>query len=90
MAFSSTVTARSVFGNKHFVWGTFTNTAGSTGGDIATSLSNVDFVNLQVTGSAAGVTAIAVVNETLPLSSGAVTIVTGADEDGVWFAYGTQ
>lgn len=73
---------------KH-MFGTYTNTAGSTGGDIdlTDALSRILYFNLQPTGSAVSISAPAV-NETLPLDGTAVTIVTVADEDGVWEAWG--
>jgi len=88
MAFTSTVSGTTVFGDKVIKWGTFTNTGGSTGGDIATGLDAVDFIKLQHTGAA--VTADdPSVYETLPLASGDVTIVTTGDADGYWWAFGT-
>lgn len=87
MAFASALVEKTVFGNKRIHKGTFTNDGGSTGGDIATGLNRVDHIQLQHTGSAAVASAPAV-NETLPLASGAVTIVTTADASGVWIAEG--
>jgi len=87
MAFSSTVTKRSVFGDRWIVVGTFTNTAGSTGGDIATGLVRVEYIGLTHTGSATVASAPAV-NETFPTATGAMTIVTVADADGIYFATG--
>ena len=91
MAFTSAVTAsgKTVFGNKRRVIGTYTNTGGSTGGDVTTNLSSVETFTLQTKGSAI-VASAPVVNETFPLvnSTGAVTIVTNADEVGYWEATG--
>lgn len=87
MAFSSTITETTVFGNKRVAYGTFTNGGSDTGGDIETGLNRVDFIHLQVTGSAVDANSPAV-NETFPLASGNVTIVTTADTDGIWVAYG--
>jgi hypothetical protein len=87
MAFASAVSEISVFGNKRIVWGTYTNTGGSTGGDIATGLNKVDTIKLQPTGAAVVASAPSV-NETLPLSSGDVTIVNTANEVGQWVAFG--
>lgn len=87
MAFSSTITETTVFGNKRVAYGTFTNGVSDTGGDIETGLNRVDFIHLQVTGSAVDTNAPAV-NETFPLASGNVTIVTTANTDGIWVAYG--
>ena len=76
-----------MFGNKRVAYGTFTNGGSDTGGDIETGLNRVDFIHLQVRGSAVDTNAPAV-NETFPLASGNVTIVTTADTDGIWVAYG--
>jgi len=91
MAFTSTITETSVFGNKRVAYGTFTNTSGSTGGDIDTGLNRVDIMHLQTTGSPAPASSSPSINETFPLASAiasAVTIVTVADAVGVWIAYG--
>jgi len=87
MAFSSTVTDTSVFGDRKVVYGTFTNSGGSTGGDIDTGMDRVDFISLQVKGSSV-VSDVPVVNETLPCSGNAVTVVTTANAIGYWFAIG--
>lgn len=87
MAFTYVVSEKTVFGNKRVHKGTFTNTGGSTGGDIETGLARVDFISLQH-GGAAVVSDAPAVNETLPLASGAVTVVTAADADGFWWAEG--
>ena len=87
MAFSYTVIDRTVFGDKRIVCGTFTNAGGDTGGDIVTGLNSIDFFSIQETGSAV-TTGRSVVNETFPLSSGTVTIVSDDNADGLWFAIG--
>lgn len=76
-----------VFGNKRIVYGVYTNTSSSTGGDIATGLNLTEAVFLQPKGSSILANQ-PVVNETLPLASGDVTIVTTADEVGSYFAIG--
>lgn len=86
MAFSSTITSKSVVGDKVMVIGTFTNTAGSIGGDIDTGLKRVDSLSLIQYGAAV-TTGAPVVNETFPLTT-AVTIVSDADVDGQYVAYG--
>ncbi len=87
MAFLSAKLGVTVIGNKRMAFGTFTNNSSSTGGDINTTLTTVEFIVLQAKGS--GVAANApVVNETLPVAGSAVTIVTDADEVGYWFAFG--
>jgi len=87
-AFASAIKGRSVFGNKRVTWGTFTPSGGSTGGDINTGLRRCESILLQY-GGAAAITDAAVVNETLPCSGAAVTIVTVADKAGTWIAIGT-
>lgn len=90
MAFSSTINEDGIpefFGRKKFVSGTFTNGAADEGGDIATGLRRVIAFVVQQTGSAV-TTGCPVVNETFPLESGTVTIVTDADADGIWYAIG--
>lgn len=90
MAFASTVTRQDenfMLGGKLIKWGTFTNTDGSTGGNIDTGLRQADTVLLQYSGASA-VADKAVVNETLSADGSAVTIVTTADADGYWLALG--
>lgn len=67
--------------------GTFTNGGSDTGGDIDTGLRRVLYFGIQQTGSAV-VTNAPVVNETMPLDGGVVTVVTDADADGTWVAIG--
>ena len=85
MAFTSTVTERSIMGNKRVHWGTWTDNA-SGGGDIDTGLKSVDFITLQTSGASAGNEA--AVNETLPLNGSDVTIACASDVDGYWMATG--
>jgi hypothetical protein len=73
MAFSSAIVGESVFGNKRVKWGTYTN--------------GLEALVLQPGGSSAIATA-PVVDETLPVSGNAVTIVTADNEDGTWLAIG--
>ena len=93
MAFTSTLTETVVMGNKKMAYGTYTSTAGSTGGEVDTGLSRADVFFTQTTGSVAPITPTAV-NETLPLhntsatSTVSVTIVTVANDVGMWIAYG--
>ena len=86
-AFSSTILYQGSIGDKRIVGGTYTSTGGGTGGDIATGLVLVEDCHLQPKGSAVLANE-PVVNETIPLQSGAVTIVTTADEVGTWQAIG--
>jgi len=95
MAFSSAITmlddgdVPERVGRKKVTMGTFTNTAGSTGGNITTGLTKVDSIKLQHTGAAA-IADEPSANETFPFEGGAVTIVTTADADGIWMATGTD
>lgn len=87
MAFTFNIQGRSVFGDKKVVYGTFSNTAGSTGGDINTGLNSCENITLQHTGATV-VASAPVVNETVPVTGGAVTIVTVADTSGTFTAIG--
>ena len=91
MAFTTAINTATkgteIFGAKKVIWGTYTNTGGSTGGEVDTTLSRVDFFSMQPKGTVISANQ-PVINETLPLSSNNVTIVTSADELGVWFAIG--
>jgi len=88
MAFAYTIEGSSVFGDMVVKWGTFTNGAGDSGGDIVTAMKSVVHLGLQHTGAAAVADAPSV-NETMPLASGTVTIVTTTGADGTWYAIGT-
>ena len=72
---------------RRIAFGTFTSDGGSTGGDIVTGLRGVE--SMVLTHTCASVVANApVINETLPLASGTVTIVTDANGTGTWIAVG--
>lgn len=86
MAFSQSIIAKTVFGNKRIVFGTY-NCDSVTGGDIATGLKSVDVCILTPTGATVD-TNEASVNETLPLNSGDVTIVTDSGATGQFLAIG--
>jgi len=87
MAFSYTIENEQILeGNMKIVYGTW-NAASVTGGDISTGLSRVDVCILGHTGSATEA-AVAVVNETLPLASGDVTIVCTSSDTGTFMAIG--
>lgn len=68
-------------------YGTFASTGGDEGGNIDTGLTRCDGILLQH-GAAAVVASAPVVNETLPVAGGAVTIVTVANTSGYWHAWG--
>lgn len=90
MAFTATITKRVLGSDSEArIYGTYVNTGGSTGGDIQTGLSSVNYMQLQPVGVATLATQ-SVVNETFPVvnDGGNVTIVTSADESGQWMAWG--
>tara|TARA_S200002703_G_C3764784_1_gene235453 strand:+ start:917 stop:1183 length:267 start_codon:yes stop_codon:yes gene_type:complete len=87
MAFSFTIENEQILeGNMRIVYGTW-NSAGVTGGEIVTGLGRVDVCVLGHTGSAVEA-AVAVCNETFPLSSGSVTIVATSGDTGTFMAIG--
>ena len=97
MGFSYTVDKVNDVGGMAHAMGTYTSAAGSTGGDINTGLTSCFFLGLQPV-SATVATNVSVVNET-PLTTGNVslrgsfsgktsTIVTDANQSGLWFAIG--
>lgn len=83
MAFSYTVTKQISAGDLYCVIGTYTNsTAQDTGGAIATGLGEVFFFSTNY-----GTSAATTVNK-ITKSYGTVTILTVANEDGTWEAWG--
>lgn len=87
MAFTTTITSKTVFGNKRRHCGTFLSASSSAGGDINTGLRICEHINLTHVSSAV-VASAPVVNETLPVAGSAVTIVTVANTGGYWEATG--
>jgi len=87
MAFTSSKTGQTVEGNSRMTYGTFTNGAGDSGGNIDTGLPICDMIILGHSGAAA-VASSPAVNETLPVAGAAVTIVTTTGADGHWIAFG--
>lgn len=85
MAFAFTIQKTLQGVNQKLVVGTYTN-ATSTGGDIKTGLSTC--YSMVLTPNAAAVTNAHVTNETFPVSGGEITIVTGNNESGQFFAVG--
>lgn len=81
MSFTYTRNTADVFGSKRVVSGTYTNSGGSTGGDIVTGLTRIE--SFESTNN----TQAATVNKVLT-SGGTVTITTVADDDGLWQASG--
>jgi len=92
MAFTSAITQRDIWGSMAVSMGTFTNEAGDEGGNIATGLNRCYGIILQPGGSSVATNA-AAVNETFTangVAGSAITIVTDADADGTWLAFGDQ
>lgn len=86
MAITTTITRRSIFGNMRIVIGSSVLSGGTNTGDIVTGLSRVEHISPATIGSSQKGFA---VNETLPLSSGDVTIVTESNDATVnWIAFG--
>ena len=79
MAFASTVSDVTVFGNKRIAFGEFTQISGDTGGAIATGLSSLAYFEANYSTNNVD-------------SSGTVTITTanpGAGQTGFWMAIGS-
>ena len=87
MPFEFTKTMEWVDRGVRHTAGTYTNTGGSTGGDIYTGLSQILGVELQDKGAAVGASSPSV-NEACPCHD-PVTIVTVADKPGYWHAFGS-
>ena len=86
MGFVSTITGTTVFGNKAVTWGTFDG-GSATYGDIDTGLRICEHIDLTIKKGTAAALALAVV-ETMPYDGSAISIRTGADIDGYWWAFG--
>ena len=86
MVFASTMDRPIQKGTEYEQRGTFTNTAGSTGGDVTIALNYCTAFDIFPSGSA--VADQGAVNETYPITGKAVTIVTAANVNGIWIAYG--
>ena len=87
MTFAYTIERVANWGSVKVAIGTYTNTNAGTGGDIDTGLAVCEFIKLQPTGASVSTNANAV-NETLPVTGNAVTIVTDSNEVGTWLAVG--
>ena len=89
MTFSSAVTKQTVFGDRRVAYGTYTQTvATDVGGDITTGLGVVEHFYIQRAGTAVTAAIATTINESFPLASGDVTIVTPQREPGLWMAIG--
>lgn len=93
MSFTSAITQRDIWGSMAVSIGTFTNSTGAdVGGDVDTGLNRCYGIILQPGGSAVAGNA-AAVTETFTangVAGSAITIVTDADADGTWLAFGDQ
>lgn len=88
MAFSYSIIYQTWEGDRKVIYGSYTNTESSTGGDVTLGLNVVEHFQMQPTGSAVE-TDEAVANETFPLTgSTPVTIVTVANGCGLFRAVG--
>lgn len=86
MAFTYTVEGIEVIGRYKHVYGTFTNTGGSTGGSIATGLNMLHAGTMTDIANAVhdGVDVVDITT-----TGGTMVIVTDADVDGIWEAIGS-
>ena len=85
MTLTTTIDRRTVMGNMKIVLGHCTSD--STGGDVVTGLRRVESFIIQEQGTGIA-TGRAVVNETLPLASGDVKVVTDSGDEFTWIAIG--
>ena len=69
-------------GPLYLMWGTFTNTSGSTGGAMNLEVESIQSISFSSPSGALGVQA--------TISGGTVTIVTTADYTGTWMAIVTD
>ena len=83
MAWTAAVTATERLGDKLLVSGTFSNTAGTTGGAIVTGGSAIWHFGAGATG---GTGAITRSTTDYTVSGGSATIITGTTTNGTWFA----
>jgi hypothetical protein len=98
MTFSNTVTVTLPLGTYdpkwiskgkryYLAWGTFTEDAMGTTGELATGLSGLEWLICVPNGAAAAADQVTT-NETFPLASGTATIIFTAGTDGYWIALG--
>ena len=87
MAFAYTILKRLLVGDMVRSYGTFTNGASDSGGNIDTMIDRVLWMKLQHSGAVV-VGSEPAINETIPCDGHAVTIVTVAGADGYWEAEG--
>lgn len=92
MAFTTTETFSSAFGDKRVKFGIYTNSGTTliTGGTISTGLSRTEFIILQPNGTTVTDNAQPVVSTTIPADSGNVAIVTPSGQDGIYFVGGIE
>ena len=90
MAFSSSVTGTSVFGNMRVVWGSFTNGATDEGGDITTGLSYIHNAIVNVTSHVGAAAPKLFVNSTNAgtTTNGTLGLLAQENVDGTWMVFG--
>lgn len=86
MAFGFTINRQTVFGNVRVCGGTYYSDGGDTGGVIETGLDRVEYISLTPLAAAPGNSHV-VSNATVPYSPD-ITIITPANANGLWVAYG--
>jgi len=84
MAFAYTVSGRDRVGRRWRTWGTWTNGAADSGGNIVTGLRTVETANIGVS-SHLGTE---IPKMTLNSTAGYITLVTSEGADGYWEAVG--
>lgn len=92
MTVTVTTISSAVLGNKRMVVGTYSDTdvsgnAGA-GGEIPTGLITVEHFTLMKKGASVDSSANAVLNETLPSTTGTMTLIYDASVNEYWSAYG--
>jgi hypothetical protein len=85
MAFTSSTSGKTVFGDLRVVYGTWATD--TTTGNINTGLNTV--LSMQITPNGSSIVADApTINETLPCAGNAVTIICTSATTGYWIAFG--
>ena len=85
MTFTSTITRKMMLEDRKLHYGTYTSSAGGTGGTIDTGLRYIDFAWCQPIGTAVqGTPAVTA----LPCDGNSLTIKTDSNVTGVWVAVG--
>jgi hypothetical protein len=85
--FTSTITHISIADDLIVTYGTYVSSGDAEGGDINTGTDRCLFIKLAKLGDAVS-TGVPSVDETMPCPGKAVTVVTDANESGIWMAIG--